>query len=162
MPFRCTVCDKIHDERPDVGADKPDIWFGIPEAERVTRIKLTSDTCVVDDGFYLIRGVIRLPITDEPEVLGFGVWVSQKKENFETYLANYNTSKIGPFFGWLCTNIRFYEAGTMHLKTMAHFQDGNKRPLIEIEPIDHPLAVDQREGITLAKAWEIVHFYGAA
>jgi len=162
MPFRCTVCDKIHDELPDVGADKPDIWFDIPEAERATRIKLTSDTCVVDDEFYLIRGVIRLPITDEPEVFGFGVWVSQKKENFVTYLANYNTSKIGPFFGWLCTNIRFYDAGTMHLKTMAHFQDGNKRPLIEVEPTDHPLAVDQREGITLAKAWEIVHFYGAA
>ena len=162
MPFRCTVCDKIHDELPDVGADKPDIWFDIPEAERATRIKLTSDTCVVDDEFYLIRGVIRLPLTDEPEVFGFGVWVSQKKENFETYLANYNTSKIGPFFGWLCTNIRFYEAATMHLKTMAHFQDGNKRPLIEVEPTDHPLTVDQREGITLAKAWEIVHFYGAA
>jgi hypothetical protein len=162
MPFRCTVCDKVHDELPDVGADKPDIWFGIPEGERATRIKLTSDTCVVDDEFYLIRGVIRLPIGDEPEVFGFGVWVSQKKENFETYLANYNTSKIGPFFGWLCTNIRFYEAGTTHLKTMAHFQDGNKRPLIEVEPTDHPLAIDQREGITLAKAWEIVHFYGAA
>jgi hypothetical protein len=33
------------------------------------------------------------------------------------------------------------------------------RPLIELERTNHPLAVAQSEGITLAKAWEIVHFY---
>ena len=31
--------------------------------------------------------------------------------------------------------------------------------MIELEPTAHPLAVDQREGITLEKAWAIVHFY---
>ncbi len=132
----------------------------IPEGERSGRIKLTTDTCVVDDELFLIRGVLRIPLTDEPEVFGFGVWVSQKQENFERYLANFDSAKIGPFFGWLCTSIRYYEGGTQHLKTMAHFQGGNLRPLIQLEPSDHPLAVDQREGITLAKAWEIVHFYG--
>jgi len=162
MSYRCTVCNQVHDDLPDLGADKPDIWWSIPEAERAARIKLTSDTCVVDDEFYLIRGVLRLPLTDEPEVFGFGVWVSQKKENFGTYLANFDTSSIGPFFGWLCTNIGYYARRTLHLKTMAHFQDGNQRPQIEVEPTDHPLAIDQREGITLANVWEIVHYYGVA
>lgn len=44
------------------------------------------------------------------------------------------------------------------LKTMAHFRTNGLRPWIEVEPTDHPLAVDQCEGIRLAKAWEIVHF----
>jgi hypothetical protein len=42
---------------------------------------------------------------------------------------------------------------------MAHFRGDGLRPRIELEPADHPLAVDQRDGITLAKAWEVVHFY---
>ena len=82
-----------------------------------------------------------------------------KRENFFAYRQNPNTSAIGPFFGWLCTRIAYYPADTCGLKTMAHFQDGNLRPLIVVEPTDHPLAVDQREGITLEKAWQIVHFY---
>jgi hypothetical protein len=42
---------------------------------------------------------------------------------------------------------------------MAHFLGNGKRPYIEIEPTDHPLALDQRNGISLDKAWEIVHFH---
>jgi hypothetical protein len=42
---------------------------------------------------------------------------------------------------------------------MAHFRSGGLRPQIELEPTDHPFAIDQRNGITLEKAWEIAHFY---
>ena len=43
---------------------------------------------------------------------------------------------------------------------MAHFIGNGGRPRIEIDPtVEHPLAIDQREGITLTKAWEIAHFY---
>src|SRR5262249_2624466 len=105
------------------------------------------------------RGVIAIPVRGQSEPFGFGVWVSQKRENFQTYLANFDTPAIGPFFGWLCTRIAYYAVSTYGLKTRAHFRGEGLRPLIELEPTDHPLAVDQREGITLAKAWEIVHFY---
>jgi hypothetical protein len=44
---------------------------------------------------------------------------------------------------------------------MAHFRGGNLRPAIKFEHADHPFAIDQRKGITLPKAWEIVHHYGA-
>jgi hypothetical protein len=87
------------------------------------------------------------------------VWVSQKKENFLKYVENPESDKLGPFFGWLSSEIRFYGESTLSLKTMAHFRGGTKRPTIEVEPTSHPLAVDQLEGITLEKAWEIVHFY---
>lgn len=160
MPFRCSVCGELHDELPDIGANCPDPWFGIPEDERDRRVRLTGDTCVIDEDCF-IRGVLDIPIHDQPEPFGFGVWVSQKRENFQTYLDNFDTPDIGPFFGWLCTRIAYYEADTYGLKTRAHFRGNGLRPRIEVEPTDHPLAVDQREGITLARAWEIVHFYEA-
>ena len=160
MPYRCATCGELHDELPDIGADKPDPWFGIPENERHRRVKLTPDTCIIDGRDYFIRGVLELPIHDHPHPFGFGVWVSQKRENFETYVRNNDTDQIGPFFGWFCTRIAYYPEDTTVLKSRAHFRTGSLRPLIELEPTDHPLAVDQREGITLGKAWEIVHFYG--
>jgi hypothetical protein len=159
MSYRCSTCGSVHEDLPDIGMDKPDQWWGVPEEERGRRIELTSDTCIIDDEDFFIRGVIEIPVHDYPERFGLGVWVSQKRENFYTYLDNYDSSEIGPFFGWLCTDIAYYEEETLLLKTMAHFRGKGLRPSIELEPTDHPLAIDQHHGITLEKAWKMVHYY---
>jgi hypothetical protein len=159
MSFRCAVCGEMHDELPDIGADRPDPYWDVPEEERERRVELTEDTCVIDGEHYFIRGVLQLPVHDHPEGFGFGVWVSQKRENFEAYVQEPGSSALGPFFGWLSTRIEYYAVDTLLLKTMAHFRGDGLRPSIELEPTDHPLAVDQRAGITLQKALEIVHFY---
>lgn len=159
MAYQCVVCGQRHDDLPDLAADRPDVWWSVPEHERAPRIQLTEDTCILDGEHLFVRGVLEIPIHDQERPFAFGVWVSQKRENFETYLANPDTSRIGPFFGWLCTGIKYYSPDTLLLKARAHFRDGNLRPRIELEPTDHPLAVDQRAGITLAKAWEFVHYY---
>jgi hypothetical protein len=44
----------------------------------------------------------------------------------------------------------------VYLKTDVHLRPLNKRPLVELEPTDHPLAVEQRNGITMARVREIV------
>jgi len=159
MSFRCPCCGKHHDDLPHVGIDKPDQWWDVPEEERAQRLVLTEDTCILDNEHYFIRGVIEIPVHDYPDSFGFGVWVSQKRENFLAYLQQPDSADIGPFFGWLCTRIAYYEDNTLFLKSRAFFREGNLRPLIELAPADHPLVVDQRNGITQAKAWEIVHFY---
>jgi hypothetical protein len=41
--------------------------------------------------------------------------------------------------------------GLLSLKTMVHTQPVGVRPSIELEPTDHPLAIEQREGITVAR-----------
>lgn len=158
MSYQCADCGEMHEDLPDIGADRPDQWWGVPEEERESRIKLTEDTCIIDEDFF-IRGVIHIPVHGQTEPFGFGVWVSQKKENFNTYLENFDSNAIGPFFGWLCTNLACYEEETLLLKTMAHFRGGGQRPAIEVEPTVHLLAVEQHEGISLKRAWELVHFY---
>jgi hypothetical protein len=157
--YTCTICGKSHDDLPDIGADRPDHWWDVAEEERDSRIKLDSDTCIIDKEHFFIRGVIDLPIHDFSRSFGFGVWISQKKENFYTYLDHFDSDTIGPFFGWLSTRIAYYPESTLSLKTRAVFRKNGLRPRIELEPTSHPLSVDQREGITLAKAWEIVHYY---
>jgi hypothetical protein len=41
------------------------------------------------------------------------------------------------------------------LKTKVHLRDKGIRPYIELEPTDHPLAIEQQEGITKERIAEI-------
>ena len=133
--------------------------FEVPEDERAARVRLGSDLCVVDAEHYFIRGLIEIPVRGYPETLGIGVWVSQKRENFEAYEEHSSSAEIGPFFGWLSNAFDFGGESALNLKTMAHFRGDGRRPSIEVEPTDHPLAVAQREGISLDEAWAFVHGY---
>ena len=60
-----------------------------------------------------------------------------------------------PYFGWMSTELPLYLPSTLSLKTRVHTQAVGQRPLIELEPTDHPLAVEQHTGITLARVQEI-------
>jgi hypothetical protein len=159
MIIECSTCDEIHEGLPDIGADYPDPYFDVPEEERNGRVFVTSDLCSIDDEHFFIRGVISIHVHDQDNDFGFGVWVSQKKENFQTYVDNFESADIGPFFGWLSTTLSCYPEDTFCLKTMAHFRDAKQRPSIELEPSDHQLSLDQQNGISLERAWELVHHY---
>ncbi len=159
MSYACSICGKMHEGLPDIGHDKPAHYYDVSESERHKRIVLMSDTCELDGQHFFIRGVIEIPVLDYPEKFGLGIWVSLKKENYDIYRKNFDSSDIGPYFGWLCTHTTYYSEDTLLLKTRVHFQGNNQRPHIELEPSDHPLSIDQEQGITLDKAWEIVHYY---
>ena len=159
MPYRCPTCGKLHDGLPDISDGYPFVYREMSEEDRKRRARLTPDTCVIDDTDFFIRGVLEIPIREQEKPFGFGVWISQSRENFLKYESDPNSTEIGPFFGWLCTDILYYQVETLALKAMAHFPGRRQVPFIELEPTDHPLAIDQREGITIDKAWEIVHWY---
>jgi hypothetical protein len=159
MSFKCHTCGETHEGLPHIGADYPDPYFDVPEAERDRRVIITTDLCSIDDEQFFIRGVIDIHVHGEDLPFGFGVWVSQKKENFQTYVDNFESDQIGPFFGWLSTRLSCYDEDTFCLKTMAHFRGAKTRPLIEVEPTNHPLAIDQEKGMSLERAWELVHHY---
>jgi hypothetical protein len=44
---------------------------------------------------------------------------------------------------------------TENLKTLVHLRNDGIRPFIELEPTAHPLAIEQREGITVERLIEI-------
>src|SRR5712671_5749371 len=48
--WTCGCCGRTFDTLPmDYGFAAPRNWFGLPEAERATRAKLTDDICTIDD-----------------------------------------------------------------------------------------------------------------
>lgn len=57
-------------------------------------------------------------------------------------------------FGWLSTSIYCYPEA-IDLKTMVHTRSVGMRPYIELEPTQHSLAIEQREGITIERIKQI-------
>ena len=98
-----------------------------------------------------------IPVIDGPEPFSWGVWVSLSEANFlRASEVWYDPQRVNEpaYFGWLCNSLPDYPE-TLNLKTMVHTRDVGLRPLIELEPTDHPLAVEQRNGITMKRVQEI-------
>jgi hypothetical protein len=157
MPYKCSMCGEVHDDLPHIGSEAPYHW-GKGFASDPQSL-LTEDLCIIEGRDYFVRGVLEIPVHDYEHEFGWGVWVSHKKENFEIYRENPQSADIGPFFGWLCTAIDYYDEPTLSLKTMAHYRGEGLRPLIVVGECDHPLFRQQQEGISLQEAWEMVHHY---
>jgi hypothetical protein len=157
MPFTCPICGGNHDELPHIGSAAPYHWAD--ELARDPASLLTDDLCIIEGRDYFVHGVIEIPVHDYEFEFGWGVWVSHKRENFETYRKHFDIPDIGPFFGRLCTKIDYFSISTLQLKTMAHYRGNGLRPQIVLEETDHPLSRHQRDGISLDAAWKIVHHY---
>lgn len=155
--FTCAICNKVHEGMPTFGWPHPAHYLAIPEGEREERCFLTSDTCVIDDEAFYVRGCIEIPVHGEEEAFSWGAWTSLSEDNFMHFQELFGTEKRshhGPFFGWLSSHIWIYPE-TINLKTMVHIRDNGVRPFIELEPTDHPLAIEQREGTTVERVAEI-------
>ncbi|CAG6397899.1 DUF2199 domain-containing protein [Streptomyces cocklensis] len=134
----------------------PDVWE--PRFENDPDSMLSSDQCVIRGQHFFIRGLIEIPVIGSEDVFSWGVWVSLSKDNFARALEVWNTEgreTEKPYFGWLSTELALYSESTTDLKTNAHTRPVGSRPFIELEPTDHPLAVEQRNGITHARVREI-------
>ena len=141
MSYVCSCCGQTHEDLPDLALDRPAYVGAVPEAERAKRVRLDDDLCIIDEEHHFIRGLIEIPVHGQVETFGIGVWVSQKPENFRTYVEHFDSAEIGPFFGWLSNEFYFGGTSTLNLKTMAHFRGGGLRPGIELDMTDHPPAL---------------------
>jgi len=156
--WTCRCCGKQYNTIPlDIAFKAPDYWFQMPEAEREQRGKLGPDACVIEEDLF-VRGCLEIPIIDRDEHFVWGVWVSVSRDSFKRILELWTAEDLDdepPKFGWLSNSISRYPE-TLNLKTNLFLRNRNTRPFIELEPTDHPLAIEQREGITLARVEEIV------
>jgi hypothetical protein len=166
--FRCSCCGEEHEGLPDLAFAAPYYYYTVPEPERGARCTLDSDRCTIDDEDFFIRGCLEVPIVGRDDVFSWGAWCSVSRDNFGRYSEVFDDpvqSHVGPFFGWFSVQLPTYP-DTLRLKVMAHLRDRGTRPRFELEHTDHPLSIDCREGISLARLQEIyeanLHPDGAA
>ncbi|MDJ0385998.1 DUF2199 domain-containing protein [Streptomyces sp. G-G2] len=155
--FTCSCCGEHHPELPmSYSATAPDAWEAGYESD--AHSLLSPDQCVIRGSHFFIKGLIEIPVIGSGDVFSWGVWVSLSEENFTRALSVWDTEgreAEKPYFGWLSTELALYSESTTDLKTNAHTRPVGRSPLIELEPTGHPLAVEQRTGITRERVREI-------
>ncbi|MGO8913932.1 MAG: DUF2199 domain-containing protein [Bradyrhizobium sp.] len=156
--WTCSCCGRQFNTLPlDFACEAPDHWFHVPELERRHRGKLDSDFCIIDDKNIFVRGCLEIPIVGRDDKFIWGVWVSVSRESFARILELWAAPSIlnePPKFGWLSNNISMYPP-TLNLKTHLNLRGAPARPSIELEPTDHPLAIEQRHGVSVSRIEEI-------
>jgi hypothetical protein len=156
--WQCRRCGEFHEDLPlHYGVHAPALWFMIPESERDERAMLSSDLCLIDKDKGFIVGNLEIPVIGSSERFSRDVWVSLSLPNFKRAFELWN--QVGreaepPYFGWLSTALPGYP-DTLNLKTNVRTREVGRRPLVELEPTDHPLAVEQRNGMTWERVREI-------
>lgn len=157
--FFCATCKQFHSGLPiSYGADIPDSYACLNESDRASRAQISSDQCVIDNEFFFLRGLVELPIIGFEDVFLWGVWATVKKETFAE-VSNYwetpgRENLIGPYKGRLNNSLKEYPE-TLNLKCSIHIRPVGQRPVFCIDEPDHPLAREQREGISLDRIQEI-------
>jgi hypothetical protein len=156
--YRCRSCGELHADLPDFAFGAPLHYTQISPADRDAKAVLTTDTCSIAEEDFFVRGCLEIPVHGRPEPFTYGVWVSLSREHYERFLELYEEEDRiceGPWFAWLCNSIPGYPE-TLLLKTNVHLRPYPTRPFIELEPTDHPLAVEQRDGISMERLQAIV------
>lgn len=158
--WTCAICGEEHDTLPTVyGAPAPWPLLGVTPEEFEQRVETNADLCVVDGKHFFVRGHIELRIEGQSDPFAWSVWCSLSHSSFERMMETWTDDgrdEAPPYFGWLCTELPTYPS-TLHLKTHVQNRKPGEVPLVHLEPTDHPLAVEQREGITIRRVEEIAH-----
>jgi hypothetical protein len=150
LRFRCSCCGELHEGLADLAFEAPYYYYTVPETERERRCTLGPDLCSIDGEDHFVRGCLEIPILGHEEPFAWGAWCSLSPANFARYKELFDEphqSREGPFFGWFSSALPGYPE-TLGLKVMVHLRDHGARPRFELEPTDHPLAVDFRQGIS--------------
>jgi hypothetical protein len=160
--FRCRICRQWHERLPmSYSAKVAQAVAAIPEWQLDILVAFTLDQCVIDKQEFYIRGRIVVPVFKQEEPFIWGVWAKVDEGDFLRANELWETEgreNEPPFRGWLNTPIALYQ-GTMDLELRVRTQPVGQRPHFEIVDSGHPLAVEQRRGITMDRVREIAESF---
>ena len=159
MNWKCHTCGVEHSEAPTCFGFEA-LWRQlVPESQFELRVVLSPDICIVDEEIYFIRGHIQIPISGNSKSLQFSVWSSLSERSFQHMGERWESPDRGsdpPYFGWLSSNIAVYPTMN-HLKLSVQSCPPGETPIFLVEPSDHQLSIDQRQGISTERWYELVH-----
>ena len=141
-----------------LGAGAPALWHSLSESERGENSSLTSDSCIIKGKHFFILGRILIPVIDSPEFFVWLAWVSLSEKSYQRVgdlWEQEGRESEPPYFGWLQSELP-YPSSTLSLKTSLQTMPLGERPEITLERSEHPLSMEQQNGITLARVQEIV------
>jgi hypothetical protein len=167
-PWTCSTCGERHEGLFDLACSKPEQW---PETEQKkpnseahhSQHFLSEDFCILEGEHFFVRCVLDVPLIGSGgRSFGYGVWSTLSRKNFLLYRETFDSGEqgdLGPWFGWFSNRLKGYP-DTLNLKCQVHPRAGRQRPWVELEATDHPLALEQRNGISFDRFVEILALHG--
>jgi hypothetical protein len=155
--FVCGVCGEQHALSLSYSVKAPLAVRAIPTDELDERIVITPDQCVIDGRDFYLRGRFLVPIIGLEEPFVWGVWVEVSPKSFirTNELWSVDGREQEPMFpGWLNTEVPLY-GDTINLEVLVQTQKVGERPRFTVVDQEHPLAMEQRNGITMQRIEEI-------
>jgi hypothetical protein len=155
--FVCSVCGERHELSLSYSVKAPMAAAAVPMEELEQRIVFTPDQCVIDGRDFYLRGRILVLVIGVEEPFVWGVWAEVSPVNFvrtnELWTVEGREAEAA-FPGWLNTQLPVF-GDTFNLELSVQTQRVGKRPHFTVVDEEHPLAVEQRDGITVRRVEEI-------
>jgi hypothetical protein len=156
VEFTCSLCGGQHaEELRDIRLGLPDDVHALDAAERAARAWLADDFAILDECRFFVRGLLELPIPDVGGRFGYGTWVEVPARTFRHLLRRWHSPRqFEPVTGVLANELAPYH-GTTRLAATLRPVSADRLPLVDLAEADHPLARDQRAGISVERSREL-------
>ena len=156
--YACPICGMRHASLPlKFSVKAPLAVTAIPVDELEKRVVITPDQCVIDGRDFYLRGRIVLPVHGSKDPFVWGVWAEVSPKSFlrTNHLWKTEGRENQPSFpGWLHTELPLY-GNTLNLEVSVETQPVGRRPHFLVSDPQHPLAIEQSQGISQERAGEI-------
>jgi len=155
--FKCNVCGERHVLQLSYSVKAPMAAGAIPAEELEQRVVITPDQCVIDGKDFYLRGRILVRVIGSEEPFIWGIWAEVSPKNFvrtnELWTAE-GREQEPPFPGWLNSQLPIF-GDTFNLEVSVQTQPVGRRPQFTVVDEEHPLAIEQRSGISMERVEEI-------
>ncbi|GHA94849.1 hypothetical protein GCM10009069_17310 [Algimonas arctica] len=163
----CSKCDDKHTGLFHLAVFGPAAWPGEADYEPNANLCLdgnflSEDFCVINGENFIVRCVLLLPIHGLEQPLGFGVWSTLSRENFEAHVSEFDpghTSKGVEWTGWFMNQLPVF-GETYATPCWVYPQKNRQRPQVFMQDENSDLGRLQRDGITAQRALDIYRHYG--
>jgi hypothetical protein len=154
--FVCSVCGEFHAERMlDIRMSLPDAVYALDEEERERRAWIADDFVVLDTERHFVRGLLEIPVPELDSRFGYGVWTEVAEADFHELFRRWRDPDPGPAVDAALANELTPYVATTGLGSRLEPVSADRLPLVELLESDHPLAVDQRRGISADRSDEL-------
>ena len=164
--YTCACCGDEFTGAPSFASLTPPLVNDVPEDEREGRVLFNSDLCRIrarmnersEEDIYAIRATLLIPIHGSDEPFSWGVWVTQSEQDFYRYLETGEEDQSSEVsFGWLPVTMTYYQDFALDdfsatLACSVNWGPQGFRPTVTLHKCEHPLYLDQANGINWDKA----------
>jgi hypothetical protein len=153
----CDTCGKAHPrEEIELVLVLPQPIFELSDDERAKRCDISGDMCAIDRTRFFIRGLLPLPVRGRGVPYRIGLWAEVDEPTFGHIYALWDDpSQVNePLLSAILANDVPLVPSTIGIEVDIRLTGPTTRPDFYMRDTPHPLAVEQRRGVSAHRALE--------